>query len=187
MTTIVRKASQYLALTICIIVMLGMLYFLYLVPDRLDPQGANSGSCFQEALPTAANQTGLIVSAHRTYCDDFLHDSAVYVYLHRAGEPERRGSLVFRYGDYPNVASPKFEWTSNSELSISVGDVVQVTKMLSSVDGVRIVYSIGKEEYPRERWKEFTLELKAIAAIVVILMLGMAYVCKIIFDSLRRE
>ena len=59
-------------------------------------------------------------------------------------------TLVFRYFDRYDTGPPKFEWTNESSLLISVSHVSEVSKQLSTMQGVNISYAIGKEDYPRK-------------------------------------
>ena len=134
------------ALFIFVLGILAILFYFYLLPGLLDPQGDVRSGCIRDDLPTISNGAGMVVSGHHTYCDDVVHDSAVYVYLHKQEDAESRSTLIFRYADKPDVSDPRFEWNDHSTLSISVGDVIQISKMTSSKDGIKINYSIGKEE-----------------------------------------
>jgi hypothetical protein len=187
MLSTTKRVLKYFTLMMAVVLILVMLSFFYILPDRLDPQGRSSASCNNEALLSLLNSAGMIVTAHYTLCDDVVHDSAIYVYVHKSEEPESRQTLVFRYADYPTVAPPKIEWIDNSTLFISVGDVSQITKMLTDVEGVKIVYTIGKEEYPRDAWQKHIDKLKLSAAFIFALMLGLIYVCKKIVSSILKS
>jgi hypothetical protein len=182
-----KLIAKYIALLISVLIIFGMLCYFYILPDRLDPQGVGSASCFVDEFPVIPNGNGMLASAHHTLCDDVVHDSAIYVFVYKSGGSESPHSLVFRYADYPTVAPPKIEWVDKSTLSISVGDVSQVTKMLTFVEGVKIVYSIGKEEYPRDAWQKHVDTLKIFSALVFVLMLGLIYACKKLLFSILRH
>ena len=54
-------------------------------------------------------------------------------------------SSLLESSEYPRIV-----WSDNSNLHISVSEVGAVTKQLTSINGVKISYSIGKEEYSLE-------------------------------------
>jgi len=143
-------ASKYFSLFILIpivgcVILLG--YFWY---DNLDPQGGENSYCNSVEIEPVRNKSGMVVSAHNTVCDGFGGSSAIYVYVHQLGQNESKNSLVFRYADIASVSPPKFEWISNDSLHISVDNVSQVTKQLYLMEGMKISYSIGNEDYPRQ-------------------------------------
>ena len=177
---------KYFILLISVLIILGMLFFFYILPDKFDPLGGGSESCITKQLPTIASSAGMVVSGQQTLCDDVVHDSAIYVHVHKSGEVESRRSLVFRYADYPSVDPPEIKWNNDSTLLISVGNVSQVTKMITFIDGVKIVYTVGNEEYPREAWQNHINNLKLFSVFVFVLMLGLTNVCKNILSSISR-
>jgi hypothetical protein len=166
----------------------GLLYLVAL-PGRLDPQGEVNRSCFSEALPSVPGVNGMLVSGHETYCDSFIHDSATYVYLHRAGAKDGSGNLILRYGDHYGAASrsPVIQWTDASTLSVSLGRVGLITKMVSVVDGVRIVYSVAGEDYPRSDWAAHVHDEKVIALSVSAFELALLALCWRLIVAIRRR
>lgn len=133
-----------LLLTVGIAVFLGYSWY-----ESQDPQGESNSYCTSVEMPPVPNESGMVVTAHNTVCDVFGGNSAIYVHVHKVGQGESKKSLVFRYADKYDVPPPKFEWSSNDSLRISVGNVSQVTKQLYLIDGVKITYVIWKEDYPR--------------------------------------
>ncbi len=150
------------------------------------PADEYAESCFSTVLPNVAGGDGFIVSGHHTYCDDIIHDSAVYVYLHRATESDDRRHLVFRYADNFLVPEPKIVWTGKSTLSISVGPVVAVTKEVSSLEGVRITYSVKREQYPRSDMEADTHEMELLVGGVLLFGILMAIVSWRLIRSIRQ-
>lgn len=131
-----------------------LLYAAIFIFDRWqnfkDPQGEANDNCIKEDLPSVSNHSGLVVTAHNTVCDGFGGSSTIYVYVHKSGASDDRGTLVFRYGDAGYYERPKIAWTSESSVLISVGHVSEVSKKLSTMQGVDISYVIGKEDHPRK-------------------------------------
>ncbi len=181
------KALKYFALAICATCILAILPVLYLLPRQFDPQGRANGSCFVNALPVVANGAGMSVTGHHTICDNMIHTSAIFVYLHKSGEPDSSRSLIFRYADDPLVAPPKIKWVNASTVSVSVGNVSQVTKQVSSLDGIHIVYSIGKEEFSREAWERSGYDLRLLEVGLFAATLTLLALCWFLVRSLRRS
>ena len=144
------KILKYISIVILIFFIFGVMWVGYLWYENRDPQGGSNRYCISEELPPVSNKTGMVVTAHNTVCDMLGGNSAVYVYVHKLGQEESRKSLVFRYVDNPGALLPKFKWINDLTLRISVEDVSQVTKQLNMMDGVKITYVIGNEEYPRK-------------------------------------
>jgi hypothetical protein len=181
-------ASKRIALAACLIGAAVVIRVLVVLPARLDPQGRSSSACIASSLAPAGNVAGMEATGHLTVCDSmFVHDSATYIYLHRQHERENPQSLVFRFFDDPYAAAPVVKWISPSQLSISVESVDLVTKMVSSYEGIEIVYSIGREKEQREMWDRQVLQLHRTiidtsAAAVVLLLLTVW-----LWSSIRRE
>jgi hypothetical protein len=184
-----RSTLKYLWLLSCVVTILAALPILYFGLIKLDPQGAQNGSCFSEPLPPTLNGRGMVASGHHTFCDDIIHDSAVYIYLHKAGDADAPNSLIFRYADDGTTAPAKIEWKDANTLSIAVGAVLQVTKLVESVDGVAIRYAIGREPVPREAWdadvRHLEYFLGFLIAVLVLAALSGALVIKSIAGDRR--
>lgn len=162
-------------LLVLVAVFLTLLFFLLSVPRKLDPQGEAVFGCHVDEFSPIPNGQGLVVTGHATGCDNFIHDSAVYLYLH--GENERPGSeaLIFRYAD-EGIEVPVVTWINDSELSISIGKVVLISKIIDHARGVKIDYTIGKELYPGESWNEEIRKTKRFGAILFGLLIIIGYV-----------
>lgn len=99
----------------------------------------------------------MIATAHFTSCTyGFAHGlETTYVYVHKAGEKDRRESLVFRFDNGSNLDEPQITWIDNLNLHISVAAVGEVTKQIASINGVKISYSILREDVSREESLSF--------------------------------
>jgi hypothetical protein len=73
---------------------------------------------------------------------------SAYLYLHPIKEQETRQSLVFRYGDDGGFEHPTISWKGERELVIRMKRVAQVSKMISSLDSVKIDYRIERRDGP---------------------------------------
>lgn len=118
--------------------------------NATDPQGGEGGGCFSENYPSVSNASGWIASSFNTVCSGFGGNSAIYVHLHRVSEKQNSDTLIFRYSDEVGVPRPKIEWIRPDLLHINVGNVSQVTKQITKVDNISVVYSIGHEKYQRK-------------------------------------
>ena len=122
-------------------------FFLWCFVRAADPEGEASSSCLREELPSMPNGRGKVITGHATFCDDFVHDSAYYFYLHDDGERDSSASLFFRFGD-GDGNEPIIEWSGPSSVRVSVGKVSEVTKALDAISGVLISYDIGEKKFP---------------------------------------
>lgn len=121
-----------------------------LVPDAL---GETSGTCDTRGdFPSVPNGTGMVATGHVKGCAVVLlaTEFTTYVYVHRTGEADSRKSLVFKYDSTWLSVDPQIAWSDNSNLHVSIPEVGAVYKQLTSVDGVKIAYIIGKEPYTPE-------------------------------------
>jgi hypothetical protein len=145
---------------------LGILYglrrlFNDFVPDSL---GETSGTCDTRGdFPSVPNGTGMVATGHVTGCAVFLltTEFTTYVYVHRTGEADSRKSLVFKYDSTGLSVDQQIAWSDNSNLHVSTPEVGAVYKQLTSVDGVKISYFVGKESDPAEVVaREFRLDVE---------------------------
>lgn len=151
MKSLLWNLAKYFLLMVVIVVLVLLMYLSYSQYKSHDPQGGNSAWCDSEKLPSVPNGSGMVVTAQNTVCSGFGGSSAIYVHLHKIAEVDSSETLVFRYSDKPEVEPPKIEWTTNSSVRITVGNVIEVSKQLSSMEGVNIIYDIGKADYPMLR------------------------------------
>lgn len=157
-----------------------------LVPDSL---GEPSTSCDARGdLPSVPNGTGLVVTSHVTGCAIVLLATAYtqYVYVHRIGEADSARSLVFKYdlSGVESIDDPRIVWRDSSNLQISIPEVGAVFKQVNSIDGVRISYSIGKEDYARQ---ELARDERLDEEITLAWMAFWAGVCALTVRSIRKH
>jgi hypothetical protein len=143
------KVGCYFLLGLSILGILIALKRLYgdLYP-LLNWQGEINGSCdLRSDLPSVPNGIGMVAKAHVTGCEAWPLPSiayTTYIYVHRVGEPDSAKSLVFRF--YAASDDLKIVWTDDSNLHISISEVGDTSKQITSIGGVNISYSIDKEE-----------------------------------------
>jgi len=152
--TKIRRAFLYLLLTLSVLASTLVLFLLVNRAFILNSQGQLTSTCDAYGdLGTFPNGSGLVATVHDLTCTYGLagsSDNYGYVYVHRVGEPDDGHSLVFGYDEsYGNFESPHVVWSDDKDLRISINRVAEVTKALDSIDGIKISYSIGKEDYPR--------------------------------------
>lgn len=177
-----------IALVTCLIGMAFSIRFLVVLLDRLDPQGDNNSICMASPLPPVANDSGMEVTGHQTVCDGwFVHDSAIYIYLHKHSEVESPRSLVFRFSDDPYVGPPIIKWVNPSQLAISVDSVELVTKMVPLFGGVAIAYSIGREKEDRVQWQRDVVRLKRMGVYSAEFTLVVLVLVVWLWFSIRRD
>ncbi len=182
-----RKLFGSLALAACGVGVLVTLVVFFRLPALFDPQGGNNGSCFDDALGQISNGSGMIVSGHYTLCDDYFHSSGVYLYLHGSAEPDRRENLILRYSnDCCGGARPKIAWHGAGALTIAIGNVDQVTKLVPSLRGVHIDYAVGSEAVPRSAWPDHIHHIQVLAVGLVALDIALIFLSRAILRSVRR-
>lgn len=110
----------------------------YLASDASsdDPQGGSNPWCIKSDLPSVPNGTDMEVSGYRTDCDTLAKDSMVYVHLHGKGQRESRSTLIFRY----DGNDPEIRWIDNDHVSIQVDGVSSISKQVSFIENILIIY-----------------------------------------------
>jgi hypothetical protein len=150
------KFARYFSLGLSILSILMALNWLYVeLAPLLDSLGETNGAeCdYRGDFPSVPNGAGLVATGHSTGCAVVLLFTAftTYVYVHKIGESDSAKSLVFRFNESPDSsAEPQIVWSDASNLRISVSTVDAVTKQLTSINDVKISYSIEKEELSLE-------------------------------------
>lgn len=185
MASILGKAIRYLVLAVSSFLIVAILFGFYRLAKSIDPQGEANNCCIKMDLPPVSNGTGMIVSAHNTGCDCLMaHSIATYVYVHPSGSGDSRHSLVFRYegGDDPQLA-----WVDRSTLHITVGHIAEVSKQVDSIDGVKITYSIGVEDYPRKQGNRFMDLGKCIALFMFVVLLALIFIAAATVRSILKS
>jgi len=184
MGTVIR----YSILTASIIGIAVVLLGLFNALSPLDSLGETSGDCdVRNDFPSTPNGTGIVATGHSTGCAIALLSTqfTTYVYVHRAGEKDSPKSLVFRFfNSDENFDDPHIVWTDNSNVHISIPEVGEVTKHLTSIDGVKISYAIGKEEFSREEDRKYTIMLAAGLFVLLIFLTGS---CFLTVRSIRKQ
>ena len=75
-------------------------------------------------------------------------------------------------------------WSDNSALHISVSEVGEVTEQVASKDGVKVSYSIGKEDMSRKE----SLRLRMHdAEISLVWLICLTLICVLIVRSIRKQ
>jgi hypothetical protein len=150
------KFADYFLLGLSLLSILIALYWLYIdVAPMLDSLGETNGSdCDTRGdFHPVPNGAGMVATGHSTGCAVVLltTEFTTYVYVHKTGESDSAKSLVFRFDVSPDASEdPKLVWDDASNLHISVPEVAAVTKQLTSINGVKISYSVGKIDYSLE-------------------------------------
>lgn len=146
------KFARYFLLVLSIVGSLLALSRLYAdFYPRINSLGESDGGCEIRGDATSVpSGTGMIATAHIVGCDGPYDAIAytTYVYVHKVGENDSAKSLVFSFD--ADSGDLKMVWTDNSNLRISISEAGDMTKKITSMDGVKISYSIAKEGYSPE-------------------------------------
>jgi len=129
----------------------------------------------------------MVATAHETGCAIVLLSTefTTYVYVHKAGERDSAKSLVFRFDDSTeSFDDPQIVWSDNSNLHISIPEVGEVTKQLNSMDGVKISYSIGKEDFSGDEDLRDTIHTREVLFVCLIILTG---ICFLTVRSIREQ
>lgn len=115
--------------------------------NRNDPQGGSNPWCEDYDAPSIPNGAGMVVSIHTTICTTLGTDVGTYVHIHSLNASPNRKSLAFRFSP-AGVDVPNIKWIAPDIVRITIDHVSQVSKMRNMVNGVRVQYVIGKQDYP---------------------------------------
>jgi hypothetical protein len=187
MRTRFSTLARYFVLTVSVLGIIVILRGLYFQLGPLDSLGEATHNCARGELPSVSNGSGVVATAHYVTCDYFMihGDETTFVYLHQSGEKDARKSLIFRFYDSSNNdADPQIEWADSSNLHISVPSVFAITKQSTSVNGVRISYSIGKEEMSRQESARIRMHD---AGILLVCLVFLTAICVLTGRSLLRK
>ena len=148
--------------------------------------GEADENCIYQDLGSVPNGTGLVATAHETACTyGMVHaGETAYVYVHKAGDPDRGKSLVFLFGESKSGGPPQLVWSDSQTLQISVSGVGEVLKQRDSIGPVKISYSIGKEEHPRGESARLTRHIVSILSALLVLFVG---ICVVTARALKRR
>lgn len=162
-----------------------ILIVLYANLRPLDALGEASDNCVVDDFSPVPNGSGLVATGHVTFCGWFIvhGDDTTYVYVHKDGTKDGRDSLVFRYSNFGHLDPPEITWSDKANLHISVPAVGEVTKQIATIDGVKILYSIGTTDVPvgdLERWRMHIALLSAVllAFLTAISVITVKYIRK---------
>jgi hypothetical protein len=188
MRTRLGKVVRYFLLVVSILGIFFVLKRLYNDLSPLDSLGQTDESCDTRGdFPSVRNGAGMVATGHSTGCAIVLLSTefTTYVYVHRAGDADSAKSLVFRFYESPeSFDDPKIVWTDNSNLQISIPEVGEVTKKLNSMDGVKISYSIGKEDWSHEE----SLRLaRHVDEILLVWLVILTVICALTVRSIQNQ
>jgi hypothetical protein len=180
-----RSAALYLLLSLSIFG-IAVVLFLLIRTASLDELGQADKNCVYNDLGSVPNGAGLVATAHETACTyGIAHGGeTAYVYVHKAGEPDRGSSLVFLFDESEPGGPPQVVWSDNLTLHISVSRVGEVLKQRNSIEAVKISYSIGEEETARGESAKLTRQILEYLSAVLIILMG---VCVLTARSILKK
>jgi hypothetical protein len=180
------KIARYFLLTVSVLGIALVVIDLYAVLRPQDPLGVANYDCIKGDLSSVPNGSGLVATAHVTSCSFGLAHGAetTYAYVHKAGEIDSKESLVFRFANAGNLYRPQMVWNDDSSLHISVSEVGEVTEKVTSKEGVKISYSIGKEDMSREESIRLRIHNAEISSAWLMLFVT---ICVLSARSIRRQ
>lgn len=185
MKTKLWKIALYLLLTVSGVSMAVILLGLYGTLRPIDTLGEASDNCAREDFSPVPNGSGFVATAHLTSCGYFIihGDATTYIYVHPEGTKEGRKSLVFRFSNFDHFDPPEIMWSDKSSLHISIPAVGEVTKQIATIDGVKILYSIGKEDVPAGASDRTR---RRIALLLFVSLVFLAAICVITAKSIQK-
>jgi hypothetical protein len=185
MRTKLWQIVLYSLLTVCGAGIAVILLGLYGTLRPLDALGEDSDNCVRQDFSPVPNGSGLIATAHSTSCDYFIihGDQTTYIYVNKEGTKEGRKSLVFRFDNFGHLDPPEIMWSDKSSLHIYVRAVGEVTKQIATINGVRILYSIGKEDVPAG---ESDRNRRHIALLLSVVLVFLTAICVMTAKSIRK-
>jgi len=180
------KVARYLMLAVSVLGIAVVLDNLYIVLRPQDRLGEASNNCIKGDLPSVPNGSGMVATAHVASCSFGLAHGAetTYAYVHKTGDKDSRESLVFRFANAGNLYRPQMVWSDNSSLHISVSEVGEVTEQVTSKEGVKISYSIGKEDMSREESLRLRMHDAEISFVWLIFLTA---ICVLSARSIRKQ
>jgi hypothetical protein len=90
-----------------------------------------------------------VISGHMTGCSPPAASVGGYVYIYPKDARESIEYLAFRYVDSSKGDDITYRWIDERTVAISLREVGAITRMKKSVGPIRVVYDIGKVDYPR--------------------------------------
>lgn len=185
MRTKLWKIALYLLLALSGVGVAVILLGLYGTLRPIDALGEASDNCAREDFSSVPNGSGLVATAHFTSCGYFIihGDATTYIYVHPEGTEDGRTSLVFRFSNFDHFDPPEIMWSDKSSLHISVPAVGEVTKQIATIDGVKILYSIGKEDVPAGASDRTR---RRIALLLLVSLVFLTAICVITAKSIQK-
>jgi hypothetical protein len=179
------KIALYVLLTVSGVGVAGILLGLYGTLRPIDALGEASDNCAREDFSPVPNGSGLVATSHFTTCGYFIihGDATTYVYVRAEGTKDGRKSLVFRFSNFDHFDPPEIMWSDKSSLHISVSAVGEVTKQIATIDGVKILYSIGTEDVPAGASDRIR---RRIALLLFVSLVFLMTICVITAKSIRK-
>ncbi|SRR5258706_7135489 len=186
MSTSVGKIARYFILTVSGFGIAVVLFGLYGMIRPLDSLGEADDNCARQDFPSIPNGNGMIATSHVIDCTYFIAhgEETTFVYVHKLGNEDSKKSLVFRFDNADNSDDPHITWSDNSNLRISVSEVGEVTKQLATIDGVKIAYSIGKEDMSATESERIQ---RRITEVLVVLLILLTAICVITGRSIQKK
>lgn len=179
------KIARYLLLAVSGVGVAVILFGLYKTLRPIDALGEASDNCVREDFSPVPNGSGFVATAHFTSCDYFIihGDQTTYIYVNKEGAKEGGTSLVFRFNNFDHLDPPEIIWSDKSSLHISVRAVGEVTKQVADIDGVKIFYSIGKEDAPAGESEKLNTH---IAEALIVLLIVLIAICALTAKSIQK-
>lgn len=186
MRTKVGKIARYLLLAVSGVGIAVILFGLYKTLRPIDALGEASDNCVREEFSPVPNGSGLVATAHFTSCDYFIihGDQTTYIYVNKDATKEGEKFLVFRFNNFDHLDPPEIMWSDKSSLHISVPAVGEVTKQVAAIDGVKIFYSIGKEDVPAGETNRIR---RRIAGVLFILLIFLTAICVMTARGIQKQ
>jgi hypothetical protein len=180
------RVMRYFFLTGSVLGIAVTLFGLYIMLRPRDSLGNANDNCARQDFPSIPNESGTVATSYTIDCTYFIAhgEETTFVYVHKTGQEDSRKSLVFRFANASNVDDPLITWSDGSDLRISVSEVGEVTKQLAVIDGVKILYSIGKEDAPAGETDRIR---KRIAGVLILLLLFLTATCVLSARSIRKH
>lgn len=181
------KLVRYFVLTVSVLGVAVVVFGLYIMLRPQGSLGEASDNCVREDFPAVPNGSGMVATSHTVSCDYFIAhgEETTFIYLHKLGANDSRKSLIFRFGNADNnFDNPQLIWSDNLNLHISISEVGEVTKEIGSTDGVKISYSIGKEDSPAGESDKIRRRIAAVLFVVLILLTA---ICVVTTRSIQKQ
>jgi hypothetical protein len=158
MTFGLGKVARYILLILSAFGIALVLFGLYSDFRPVDSLGDTNEDCIKTDLLSAENGAGIVATAHVTDCTFGLAHGAetIYVYLHRLGEKDSSKSLVFRFDNIKSWDRPHVKWINSTNLHISIREVGEISKQITSLGDIKIFYSIDQLDISAEESSRLT-------------------------------